>query len=284
MSKSILNFVADDLSRGVVLTAQANSLLFGLIPFTGTNGSLTHAYNVVEELTDVNFRNVNESCEAGYVEPVLKQELLKIMCGDVKVDRIFYTGIAGNVIDVQTEQTQVAVKSMMNRFETQFLYGEGSGAEFKGLYPRLAEGMGKKFSVASLDMESIDECLDYVRYSKGEVVIICNPRTRRALNKVMRTENSTITSVEQFGQSVTVYDNAKVLISEAVHDNEIFFINLDTAMGVSGLTTNGLLAKPQGFEGTFYRTGIEMLVACKTAHPRAFAVLSIGATAKARAK
>lgn len=280
MAKTLLNFVADDLARGCVLAIQDNSILMGLLPFKTTGGSMTHIYNVIDEYTASEFRNINEGVNGSYVEPEQVVETLKILSGDVKVDRIFLTGGVGNVSDVKAEQTAIAMKSMANKLETQFLYGTGAGKDFKGLKPRIASGIGKTFTGA-LSMDILDECVDYISYGAGTKVIICNPKSKRALNKLMRESNTATTSVEMFGQPVIKYDNAIIYTSEAVADNEYFFINLDESIGVTGLTTNGLHASEQGFENNFHRTAVEMIVGLKTAHPRCFCILD---TTESRAK
>lgn len=277
MAKTLLNFVADELARGCVATMQDNSLLIGLLPFKTTGGSMTHLYNVIDEYTASEFRNINEGIDGDYVEPEQMVETLKILSGDVLVDRIFLTGGVGNVVDAKTEQTAIAMKSMANKLETQFLYGTGAGKDFKGLKPRIDDGIGKTFTGA-LSMDILDECVDYISYGAGTKVIICNPKTRRKLNKLMRESNVVTTSVEMFGQSVSKYDSVVIYTSEAVADDEIFFCNLEGNQGITGLTTNGLHASDQGYERNFHRTAVEMIVGLKTAHPRCFCTLTIGAT------
>lgn len=280
MAKTLLNFVADELTRGCVMSIQDNSVLMGLLPFKTTGGSMTHIYNVVDEYTASEFRNINEGVNGSFVEPEQVVETLKILSGDVKVDRIFLTGGVGNINDIKSEQTLIAMKSMANKLETQFLYGTGTGKDFKGLKPRIADGIGKSFTGA-LSMDILDECIDYISYGAGTKVIICNPKSKRALNKLMRASNTATTTVEMFGQSVIKYDGVVIYTSEAVADDEIFFINLDEAIGVTGLTTNGLHASEQGYENNFYRTAVEMIVGLKTAHPRCFCILN---TTVSRAK
>lgn len=274
MAKTLLNFIADDLSRGCVHAMQDNSILIGLLPFKTTGGSMSHIYNVIDEYTKSDFRNINEPFDGSYVEPIQVTETLKILTGDVLVDRVFLTGAVGNINDVKAEETMIAMKSMANKLETQFLYGTGAGKDFKGLKPRIDAGIGKKFAGA-LSMDLIDECVDYVSYGAGTKVIICNPKTKRALNTLMRSQNSHTTTTEMFGQSVAVYDGVVIHTTEAVADNEVFFCNLEESIGVTALTTSGLFAKEQGYEGTNHRTAVEMVVGLKTAHPRCFCVLDI---------
>lgn len=283
MAKSLLNFVADNLAQGCVMAIQDNSVLMGLLPFKSTGGSMTHMYNVIDEYTGSEFRNINEGVTGSYVEPEQKIETLKILSGDVIVDRIFLTGGVGNINDVKAEQTAIAMKSMANKLETQFLYGNGVGKDFKGLKPRISDGIGKTFTGA-LSMDLLDECIDYISYGAGTKVIICNPKTRRALTKLMRDSNTATTSVEMFGQSVIKYDGVVIYTSEAVADNETFFINLEESIGVTGLTTNGLHASEQGFENNFHRTAVEMIVGLKTAHPRCFCILDTTVLARAKSK
>lgn len=277
MVKTLFNFVQDDLSQGCVMAMQDNSLLLGLLPFRKTYGAMTHLYNVVDEYTASEFREVNEGVKGSYVEPKQLVETLKILSGDILIDRIFLTGGIGNVTDVRAEQSVIAMKSMANRLETQFLYGTGTGKDFKGLKPRIADGIGKEFK-SELSMDSFDECLDFVSYGAGTKVILCNAKTKRKINKLMRESNVLVTSVDMFGQSVTMYDGAVIHTSEAIADDEIFFMNLEESIGVCGLTSNGLYTSDQGFENNFHRTCVEMLVALKTPHPRCFAILNIAQT------
>lgn len=274
MTKSLLNFVADDLAKGCVMTIQDNSVLMGLLPFKVTNGGMSHLYNVINEYTASEFRNINENVTGSYVEPEQIIEQLKILSGDILIDRIFLAGGVGNVSDVQVEETAIAMKSMANKLEKQFLYGTGSGKDFKGLKPRITDGIGKTFA-GELTMDLVDEALDHVSYGAGTKVIICNQKTRRALNKLMRKSNISLNSVEMFGQSVSKYDGAVIYTSEAVLDNEVFFMNLDETIGVAGLTTKGLYTIDEGYQGSFHRTGVEIVIGLKTPHPRCFSVLNI---------
>lgn len=291
MAKTLLNFVADDLARGCVSVAQEHSLILGLLPQRTTGGSMTHLYNIAEELVNADFRNINEDFEGSYVEPVQMVETLKILSADVKLDRIFLTGGVGNVTDVLSEQTALAMMGLATKYENQFFYGEGTGKDFKGLYPRISDGVGKVFNGtisgetanADAEMELIDECIDYISYSSGEKVIVCNPKTRRKLNKLMRNSNTATTSVEMFGKFVSKYDDVIIYTSEAVKDNQIFFMNLEENHGVCGLTTNGLVAQEQGFQGVHKITAVEMIAGLKTPHPRCFAVLE-PAMVKTRSK
>ena len=92
MAKTLLNFVADDLATGCVMAIQDNSLLMGLLPFKATGGSMTHIYNVIDEYTAAEFRNINEGIDGDYIEPEQMVETLKILSGDVLVDRIILRG------------------------------------------------------------------------------------------------------------------------------------------------------------------------------------------------
>lgn len=165
--------------------------------------------------------------------------------------------------------------SLANLFEKTFFYGVGTNAkEFKGLASRVTDGIGKEFTGA-LSMEAFDEVLDYISYGAGEKVIICNAKTRREINKMMRAEGQVVQTVEKYGQSVISYDGAIIYTSEAVKDNEIFFVNFEEAVGVSGLTVGGLTATEQGFEGTNHRTAVELVAGVKTPHPRCFGLFKI---------
>lgn len=272
--KTLLNLVHSELEKGVVLTAQENSTILGLIPTIDTNGAMSYSYNVVDSLRDdVAFREIGEQYEGSYSISELKTETLKILSADVKIDRIFTDGIIGNANDVLVEQTTQATISIADKFEKNFFYGADSKG-FKGLETRIADGIGKQFEGA-LSMDLLDEVLDHVRYTKGDIVLAMNAKTRRQLTKLMRESNVTTNNVDLFGKSVTKYDEVVILVSEAVKDGELFAINFNEILGVSMLTSKGVQVNEQGYRGTQKVTAVELVSAIKTSHPRCFAQLKI---------
>lgn len=273
-TKSLLNLVHETLAQSCVMAVQEESVLMNLLPFIDTKGSHAYLYNVIDEFNQAEFRNINEDVTAGHVDPIQMVERLRIASSDVKIDRVFVNGTLGTAEnDVKAEQTQIAMVSLAHLLESQFLYGTDTGKEFLGLYPRLAKGIGKEFK-EELTMDNLDECLDYVSYGAGTKVIVCNPKTRRALNKLMRANGLQFSTTDMFGKSVTMYDTAVIYPCEAVKDDHIFFVNLEESIGVAGLTSGGMKATDLGYRGAFYEVGVEMLVSLKTPHPRCFAVLN----------
>ena len=279
---NLINLVHDTMAKGCVAALQENSLILNVLPMKDNAGSMTHLYSVVKSAVNAQFREVGENVAGDCIAPEQMVETLKVLTSDILIDRLYFNGRIGNLTDVRIENTTVAMMSLANLFEDTLFYGTGENAkEFKGLVPRIADGIGKEFA-GNLEMSQFDEVLDYISYGAGTKVIICNAKTRRSISKMMRTEGHVVQTVEAYGQSVISYDGAIIYTSEAVKDGEIFFINFEESVGVSGLTLGGLTATEQGFEGTQHRTAVELVAGVKTPHPRCFAILKVGSPARAK--
>ena len=274
----LLNLVQSDLAKGVVVQAQASSIIFKALPWINVNSN-AYEYNVINDMPVPSFRDLGENVIGASISPIKEVELLKIMSADVLTDRALT--LYQNINDIRAEQTGVAVDSMMQNYESLFFYGTGSMKDFKGLLPRLGV-VGKEFNgtITGLkanvetEMELLDQALDYVQgvRESGKGFIFVSPTTKRALNKLCR-NGGVFDTVEAFGRSVLAYDGVPIIPIESITGNEIFVCKFDEANGISGLTCGGLKSEDMGMENVNYRTMVEMLCGVAVKHPRAFAVI-----------
>jgi len=127
----------DDLQRGVIETIIEDAPLLQLLPFMDVSGN-AYAYVQENALPSVGFRAVN----AGYTEAAgtftEKSESLKILGGDVDVDRFIIRTRPGVVADQRAEQTRMKAKAVRRAFQDSFINGDGTADSFTGLKTRFA--------------------------------------------------------------------------------------------------------------------------------------------------
>ena len=205
--------------EGIIeMYAKSSDILMHL-PFDQISGNAL-GYNREETLPGVGFRGVNEaySEDVGIINPMT--EVLKIMGGDMDVDRF--------IVDTQGEsqratRTAMKIKASALKFTKTFLKGDASGtpAEFDGLQARIvgdqliANGStsgGDVLSLANLDA-LIDQCDEPTH-------LIMNKTMRRKLtaaSRLVTVGGDVRFDTDSFGRGVTKYNDIPILIAD--YDN-----------------------------------------------------------------
>ena len=124
----------DMLQRGVIETMAKTSGVLQRLPFIEVVGS-GYAYNVVEELPDVQYRAVNGTYTESTAEPKQTVEHLVILGGDADVD-VYLTRTHSNLNELRAMQTELKAKAVARQFEKDFFVGEGTSDALKGLDAR----------------------------------------------------------------------------------------------------------------------------------------------------
>lgn len=270
----LMKLVHSNLDAGVTKAFTESSVLLSVLPFIDNKGSLDYYYNVIDAGFTAKFRELGENVAGEQIAPETKHERLKIMTADVVLDRLITSGRVGNITDIKAENTLVATSSLAGQFCKAFYYGEGKTNEkaFVGLSPRIADGIGVQLE--GLSLANIDQAIDTISYNnQGVKVLLMNNKTRREVQRLVKAEGFTLTTMELAGQSVTQYDGLPIVVDPNIKDGEIFAVNFNEADGVCGVTLDGIKATDQGHEGTAYRIAVEGVMAIAVKRPDAFALV-----------
>ena len=264
----------DMLCRGVVETMAKTSGVLARLPFVEVIGS-GYAYNLVEELPDVGYRNVNEAYSESTAD--LKQivENLVIMGGDADVD-VYLTRTHSNLNDIRAIQTELKSKAVARQFEMDFFKGTGTSKALKGLDARVEDSScGTKLEKA-LSCDSLNELLDAV--VDGADCLFMSKKMRRDLLTLLQNSNHYIESgSDAFGRPVSMYGGVEIVPVEdsLIPADKVYAVKFDTAMGVHGLSNGGVQVKDLGELDAkpVYRTRIEFYCGLATKHKNCFAIL-----------
>lgn len=290
----------DVLQRGVIMTMVQTSGVMEKLPFVEVVGS-GYAYDIMEELPNVEYRAVN----AGYTEGVatISQavERLVILGGDVDVD-VFLAKTHSNINDIRSLHTEAKAKAVARQFEKDFFVGAGTSNAIKGLDKRLSEGIAgteikKDFSTAenAEKLDALNELLDAV--VDGADCLFMSKKMRREIMKVLQASNHYIENgTDAFGRPVALYGGVEIrpVDDSLIPADKIYAVKFGTDMYVHGLSNGGIQVKDLGELDTkpCYRTRIEAYLGLATKHKKCFAVLNTASemllsepeVAKSRAK
>ena len=275
----------DVLQKGVILTMATSSPVLEKLPFMEITGN-GYSYNLVDEMPEVGFRQVNGTYVESGASVSRETEHLVILGGDVDVD-LFIAKTRGNINDVRAIQTELKAKATAKAFEKNFFMGDTSrdANAFDGLAKRLEKGKGTKIEKL-LSLDALNELLDAVE--GGADVLYMDKATRRAVMNLLQTSNHYIEQGQDaFGRMVAKYGDVEI---RAVEDGlmtagHIYAVKFGAEQYVAGLTNGGVQVMDLGQMETkpCYRTRIEFYCGIAVFHPKAYAVLT-GAGARAKTK
>lgn len=287
----------DVLQRGVIMTMVQTSGVLEKLPFIEVVGS-GYAYDIMEELPNVEYRAVNGQYTEGVSTIKQSVERLVILGGDVDVD-VFLAKTHSNINDIRSLHTEAKAKSVARKFEKDFFEGTGESNSIKGLDKRLAEDIaGTEIKVDFSTAENADK-LDALNQLLDAVVdgadcLFMSKKMRREIMKVLQTSNHYIENgTDAFGRPVALYGGVEI---RAVDDSlipadKIYAVKFGTDMYVHGLSNGGIQVKDLGELDTkpCYRTRIEAYLGLATKHKKCFAVLNtatglLSVAEKAKAK
>lgn len=265
----------DVLQRGVIMTMAQTSGVLEKLPFVEVVGS-GYAYNVMEELPEVEYRAVNAGYTEGISEVKQAVERLVILGGDVDVD-LFLAKTHSNINDIRSLHTEAKAKSVARKFEMDFFVGTGTGNAMKGLDARLTESVAGTEIKADLSLDALNELLDAV--VDGADCLFMSKKMRRELMKLLQTSNHYIENgTDAFGRPVAMYGGVEI---RAVDDSlipagKIYATKFGTDMYIHGISNGGVQVMDIGQLDSkpCYRTRIEFYCGLATKHSKCFAVLN----------
>lgn len=264
----------DMLQRGVVETMAKTSGVLQRLPFVEVVGS-GYAYNVVSELPEVQYREVNGTYTEGTVPVTQTVENLVILGGDADVD-IYLTRTHSNLNDLRAMQTELKAKSVARQFEKDFFVGNGTSYSMRGLDKRILDGVAGVEIKSALTLDSLNELLDEV--VDGADVLYMSKKVRRELLTLLQANNHYIENgTDAFGRMVTKYGDVEIVAVEdsLIPAGKIYAIKFGTDSYVHGISNGGVSVRDLGELDTkpCYRTRIEMYAGLCTKHNKCFAVL-----------
>ena len=285
----------DMLQRGVIETMEKTSGVLHRLPFIEVVGS-GYAYNIMEELPEVNYREVNKGYQNTAATVTQAVESLVIFGGDADVD-VFLGRTHSNLNDLRALNTEAKAKSVARTFEKEFFAGtgetknEGVGGSaaptLKGLDQRIKDSIAGTEIKATLTLDALNELLDAV--VDGADTLFMSKKMRREVMKLLQENNHYIENgKDEFGRMVQYYGGVEIVAVEdsLIPADKIYAVKFGTDSYVHGLSNGGIQARDLGELDTLpvYRTRIEMYVGLATKHKKSFAVLDTTAGVMRAAK
>ena len=264
----------DMLQRGVIETMAKTSGVLQRLPFVEVVGS-GYAYNVVNELPSVQYREVNGNYNEATATVEQTVENLVILGGDADVD-VYLTRTHSNLNDLRAMQTELKAKAVARQFEKDFFAGNGTSHAMKGLDKRITEGIAGKEIKSALTLDALNELLDEV--VDGADALYMSKKMRRELLSLLQANNHYIENgTDAFGRMVTKYGDVEIIAVEdsLIPAGKIYAVKFGTDSYVHGLSNGGVQVRDLGELDTkpCYRTRIEFYCGLATKHNKCFAVL-----------
>lgn len=265
----------DMLQRGVIETMAKTSGVLARLPFIEVVGS-GYAYNIIEELPSVEYRNVNEGYTEGTAEVKQAVETLTILGGDADVD-LFLTKTHSNINDIRAIQTELKAKAVSRQFEKDFFVGTGKSKNIKGLDQRIEDAVAGTEIKKELSLDSLNELLDAV--VDGADCLFMSKKMRREVMKLLQENNHYIENgTDAFGRVVSMYGGIEIVPVEdsLIPAGKIYAVKFGTDSYVHGISNGGVQVHDLGQLDTkpCLRTRIEFYAGLCTKHDKCFAVLN----------
>ena len=229
----------DILLQGVVETIVKDSPVLRALPFVEIVGNgLT--YNRENSLPTIDFYDVGEN----WVEstPTFNQYTanLKIMGGDADVDN-FLKSTRSNVQDLEGAVIELKAKSLKNKFEETFIYGDAAinTKQFDGLKKLINTAVASLQVVAAgsggatLTLSMLDQLIDAVRGGRPDMLLMSR-RTRRKINSLVRASGGMMeTDRDTWGNFIELWNGIPLGVNDWILDTHV------VAGGVETGTTGG---------------------------------------------
>ena len=265
----------DMLCRGVIETMAKTSGVLARLPFIEVVGS-GYAYNVVDELPTVEYRQVNGQYTEGTATLTQAVEHLVIMGGDADVD-LFLTRTHSNLNDIRAIHTELKAKAVSRQFEKDFFAGTGDSNSMKGLDKRITDSVAGKEIKKGLSLDALNELLDDV-VDGADCLFMSKTMRRKVMNLLQESNHYIENGTDAFGRPVAKYGDVEIIAVEdsLIPVRRIYAVKFGTDSYVHGLSNGGVQVMDLGQLDTkpAYRTRIEFYCGLATKHKKCFAVLN----------
>ncbi len=249
----------DILQRGVIETVVKESPILQRLPWMTIEGN-SYRYTQENTLGSADFYGVNATWTESTATFTQQSASLAILGGDADVDN-FIQRTASNIQDQRAIQVAKKAKSVAQKFEETFIYGDTA------FDPNAFNGIGKLISNpdqlvtagangASLTLAMLDDLVDRVKGGKPDILLM-SKRTRRKLKSLLSASTHYLERGESsFGRQVLLYDGIPVEVSDYLLDTEtqgssnacssVYALGFGAEEALSGLQNGGIEAVDVG--------------------------------------
>lgn len=283
----------DEVKRAAIIELFAYPDLLKVLPFMDVPGG-SYTYTQEGQLPGVAFRGFNEAYSNGVGVVNQQVEVLRIVGGDLDVDKALVKTHGANV---RTQQEKMKVKALSLFLAGKIINGdsEHDPREFDGLRKRIVGSQlipaGASANGDALSLQILDEAIDAV---SGASHLIMSKRMRNLLSAASRQQSVAgfITwDKSEFGERIAFYNDLPILVTDYDDANaqvidfteanpgggtttgsSIYVVNIGED-GVCGLQ-NGVMEVDdlgQVNDKPVYRTRIEWLISLAVLSGRAAA-------------
>lgn len=275
----------EDKKAGVLMTFVEASPLLKAIPIVPIQGN-SYTWNETQVLPTAAFRGVNEGYTANEGKILPRVETLKILGGDLDVDRAI---IKTNGMEVRTVHERLKAVAMAQQMGYSLVQGDAS------TNPKSVEGLASRFAIggtralangaAAMSFKNLDTAIQMV---DNPTHLLMPKKQRVNMTAFLRSSGTSVfESRREFGQLIYSYqgldildadvngDTAALAYNEASSTCSIFVLNLSTS-GVHLIENGGVMVEDMGQLQTapVYRTRVEWLAGLVNEGPRCAARLS----------
>lgn len=231
----------NELEQGVIETIIDRDDLFAVLPFMKIN-SKAYLYNREKTLSEATFIDVNDTITEGAATFEEKVAKLRILAGDVDVDKFLATTMAdtNNQLAIQVRQK---VKGLARAFRRNLIVGDSTtnNKAFDGIPKLMHDDQKIDIAGASMTFSMFDELVDAVK-DLGADCIMMRSEHLRAYRALLRTVNvgSSEIMMENFGRPMLCHNGVPFIVNDfiPVADStkaDIYCLHLSEENGVTGL-------------------------------------------------
>lgn len=232
----------NDLVAGIIEEIIDKEDLFAVLPFVQSKGK-AYVYNREKTLSEASFLDPNEAVPEGaatFDEIVTK---LRILAGDVDVDKFIATTM-DDVNDQVAIQIASKAKGLARKFRRTLAIGDNAtnAKEFDGVAKLVS--LDQTVEVAAnggaLTLALLDELLDKV--PNGADVLMMRPGTIRAYKQLLRATGSgtdaAMLQLDNFGRPVLGHSGVPIIENEFLPGDEDQGTTLDSTCSVYAIRLN----------------------------------------------
>lgn len=243
----------DDLTAGVIEEVITKDGLFGLLPFTKTEGK-AYVYNREDPAKDgsagVAFIDPNEAVTESSARVVSITTHLRILAGDVDVDK-FIMETMGDKNSQVAIQIAAKAKAVGRAFKSCVINGDNGvdGKTFDGINQMCIDSANEVSAGTNgnaLTYDMLDELLDAILL--GADAIMMRSGTLRALKTLWRTAGGNtggMIQIDNFGLSLPGHDGVPIIVNDWIPGDvaqgteaatcSIYAMRLNEADGLHGI-------------------------------------------------
>lgn len=214
----------NQLEAGVIEEIIDRDAMFAMLPFMQVNGK-AYVYNRENTLSEGDFLDPNDTVNEGAATFTEVTTKLRILAGDVDVDKFLSTTMSDTSSQVAIQLAQKA-KGLARKFRRTLAIGDATGdpKEFDGIAKLVDAGMTVTAGAngAALTLDMLDELKDTVK--NGADAYVMRAGTWRAVRAALRALGGTAPEhiqLPNFGVPVPAYDGIPVLINDFLPGDEV---------------------------------------------------------------